>query len=68
MRTPNNPDYEVSGGGTVYIVTPLNPAAQQNLESGVGSDAQWWAGGVAVEHRFISDLVDQLREEGWAIR
>ena len=65
--TPNNPDYEVSGGGTVYIVTPLNPAAKENLEAGVGDEAQWFAGGVAVEHRFISDLVNQLRAEGWSV-
>jgi hypothetical protein len=66
--TPNNPDYEVSGGGTVYIVTPLNPAAKENLEAGVGSDAQWWAGGVAVEHLYIHSLVFQLRNEGWSVR
>lgn len=61
-------DYEVSGGGSLFILTPLNTDARENLENGVGEEAQWWAGGVAVEHRFIGGLVDQLRAEGWVVR
>ena len=60
-------DYEVSGGGTVYILTPLNSAAKENLESGLSDEAMWFADGVAVEHRFIAGLVQQLREEGWLV-
>jgi len=40
-------DYEVSGGGTVYILTPLNSAAKENLESGLSDEAMWFADGVA---------------------
>ena len=61
-------DYEVSGGGSLFILTPLNEAARTNLEAGVSDEAQWWAGGVAVEHRYIGSLVEQLRGEGWVVR
>ena len=61
-------DYEVSGGGSLYLITPLNSGARENLEAGVGEEAQWWAGGVAVEHRFVVSLVEQLREERWSVR
>jgi hypothetical protein len=61
-------DYEVSGGGSLFILTPLNTDARTNLESGVDDEAQWWAGGVAVEHRCIDSLVEQLRAEGWVVR
>jgi hypothetical protein len=65
MTSTAQADYEVSGGGTLFILTPLNNAAKENLEAGVGEEAQWWAGGVAVEQSFISGLVEQLRGEGW---
>jgi hypothetical protein len=61
-------DYEISGGGTVYVLTPLNVTAKENLESGLSDEAQWFGGGVAVEHSYIAGLVEQLREEGWSIR
>lgn len=60
-------DYEVSGGGSIFILTPLNAAARENLEAGLGDEAQRWAGGVAVEHRMILPLVEQLRAEGWRV-
>jgi len=62
-----NADYQVSGGGSLFIITPLNDAAKENLESGLSDEAQFWAGGVAVEHRYIGDLVEQLRGEGWVV-
>lgn len=63
-----NADYEVSGGCSLYILTPLNDDARTNLEGGLSDEPQWFAGGVAVEWRFIQPLVEQLRSEGWVIR
>lgn len=61
-------DYEVSGSGTLYIVTPLNMRARENLKANVSNEAQWFAGGVAVEHRYVIQLVEQLTEEGWVVK
>lgn len=63
----NSADYEVSGGGSLFILMPLNDRARQNLEAGVSGEAHWFAGGVAVEHRYIVPLVEQLRSEGWVV-
>jgi hypothetical protein len=60
-------DYRISGGGTVYIITPQNTAARENLEAGLSDEAQHFGGGVAVEHRYIGPLVNQLRNEGWVV-
>jgi hypothetical protein len=61
-------DFEVSGGGSLFILTPLNSDAREHLESNVNEESQWWAGGVAVEHRFIGGLVEALRENGYVVR
>jgi len=61
-------DYEVSGGGTVFILTPLNKTSKQHLEEHLADDAIWFAGGVAVEHRYIMPLVEVLRAEGFVVR
>jgi hypothetical protein len=62
-----NSDYIVSGSGSVYILTPMNQHARENLEAGLIEEAQCWAGGYAVEHRFIQPLVSQLISEGWSV-
>ena len=61
-------DYEVSGGGTVFILTPLNDGAKANLEENLSKESIWFAGGVAVEHRHIMPLVEALRAEGFVVR
>lgn len=62
------PDYRVEGGGTVYLVRAMNQAALDNLKEGVSDEAQWMGRAVAVEHRYIVPLVEQLRAEGWEVR
>jgi hypothetical protein len=61
-------DYEISGGGTVYLITPLNDEAKQNLVDNVSDEAQWLGNSLAVEHRYIESLVEQLKSEGWTVR
>lgn len=68
MTSTAKPDFEVSGGGSLFILTPLNSDARDHLESNVSEESQWWAGGVAVEHRYIGSLVEALRENGYVVR
>lgn len=51
------PDFEVSNHGTIYIFTPLSSAAHNWVAEFLSKDAQRWAGGVVIEHRYISDVV-----------
>jgi hypothetical protein len=60
-------DYLVSNHGTIYMLRPLNDAARQHLTENVGEEAQWLGGALAVEHRYIEQLVVQLRDGGWRI-
>jgi hypothetical protein len=68
MTSTAQADFEVSGGGSLFILTPLNSDARQHLEENISEEAQWWAGGVAVEHRYIQPLVENLRAEGYVVR
>jgi hypothetical protein len=61
-------DYLVSGGGSVYLIHPQNEQAKENLLAGAPEDAQFLGNALAVEHRYIGPLVEQLREEGWVVR
>ena len=68
MTSNAQADFEVSGGGSVFILTPLNEDAKTHLFDNVQEDAQFWAGGVVVEHRYIGGLVEALRAEGYVVR
>jgi hypothetical protein len=61
-------DYEVSGGGTVFLLTPLNDGAKAHLEENLSEESIWFVGGIAVEHRYIMPLVENLRAEGFVVR
>lgn len=65
--TLSSADFLVTGGGTLFLVRPLNDAARRHLDEHLDESAIWYAGGVAVEHRYIEDLVEQLREDGFDV-
>jgi hypothetical protein len=61
-------DFEVSNHGTIFIFTPLSPAARDWVAEFLPEDAQRWAGGVAIEHRYISDVVIGAQRDGLVVR
>ena len=61
-------DFEVSNHGTIFIFTPLTPAAREWVAEFLPQDAQQWAGGVVIEHRYISDVVAGARRDGLEVR
>lgn len=61
-------DYTVENHGSLFLLRPTHGAARENLEEHTGDEAQWFGGALAVEHRYIGPLVNQLREHGWEVR
>jgi hypothetical protein len=57
-------DFRVHDEGTIWLFTPLTPAAFEFLADHVQSDAQYFGPSLAVEHRFVYDLLIGLREHG----
>jgi hypothetical protein len=62
-------DFVVRGEGTIWLFNPLTPAAFQFLSEHIQEDAQYLGDSLAVEHRYVYDLLLGLREHGlWAVR
>jgi hypothetical protein len=57
-------DFVLRDEGTIWLFTPLTPAALQFLSEHIREDAQYFGDSLAVEHRFVYDLLVGLREHG----
>ena len=49
---------------TVYLVTPLSAQAREWISKHVAVESIWFAGGLAVEHRYIDDFVIDMVGDG----
>ena len=64
-------DVHVSGGGTVYLVHPLTQAAKDWIQEHVGQpgeDVSYLGDALAVEHRYVGDLVAGMQADGLVVR
>lgn len=64
-------DFFVTGEGpftTVYLLHPLTDAAHEWVAEHLPEDAQRLGNAIAVEHRYIRDIVDGARNDGLAVR
>lgn len=64
---PTPPDFIVSDEGSIFILMPLTPAAREWVADFLPQDPMRWAGGVVVEHRYISDIVSGARRDGLVV-
>ena len=60
-------DFTVENHGSIFLVRPLTDEVKGWLNEHVAEDAQWFGGALAVEHRYVSDLVQGLLNEGFAL-
>jgi hypothetical protein len=61
------PDVAVSCHGSIYIFTPLSPAAREWVAEFLPEHAQQWAGGTVVEHRFIAEIILGAQRDGLSV-
>lgn len=59
------PDVRVEDHGTICLVRPMRDGALAWLK--VHTDGTWFGGAVAVEARYLFDLVAALREAGFTV-
>ena len=65
---PKRPDLLISGGATVFLLFATSPAGEEWIEEHIPDDAQWFTDGVAVEHRYIRDIVAGAISDGLQVR
>ena len=56
-----------AGPPTVFLLTPDNLEADGFLRALVSGEATWLGRSLAVEHRYIADLVNGLGDAGWGV-
>jgi hypothetical protein len=61
-------DFLVTGGGTKYLLHALTTAACEWVAEHIPEDAQRLGNAIAVEHRYIGDIMDGARNDGLAVR
>lgn len=65
----NLPDFLVENHGSIFHLIPLNDSAHAWVDEHIGSENSfqpYWPT-VVVEHRFISDIVQGIRNDGSAV-
>lgn len=62
-----NSDVIVSGGGSVYLLTPVTEAAKTWVAEHLPEDTLWLGPAVAVEHRYVQDVVQGMRDDGLVV-
>lgn len=60
-------DVLVSGSGTIYLVHGVSEAGKQWMNDHLPADAQHMGQAVAVEHRYIEDIVEGMRNDGLSV-
>ena len=58
-------DARVEDHGTIFLVRPLTEPALAWLNEHTGGT--WFGGALAVEHRYVADLVAGMRDAGLAV-
>jgi hypothetical protein len=61
-------DFEISGGGTVYLLHPLTRAARAWVAEHLPDDATRWCGAIVVEPRYIGPIVQGAIADGLVVR
>lgn len=61
-------DFTVSGGGTIYLLCPNTVQAQDWIADHIPDDAQRLGNNVAVEHRYIADIVAGIQGDGLTVQ
>ena len=60
-------DFVFHPHGSLWLVQPTSDQAREQLVANVSDEAQWWAGRLVVEPRYVASLAEQLTDEGWTV-
>ena len=61
------PDFNFADHGSVTILTPLTEAANEWVNDHIPSDAMRWCGGIVIEPRYASAILDGIACDGLTV-
>jgi len=62
------PDFLVSNHGSIFLLQPLTGAAHDWSADNLPADALRFGAAIAVEHRYIGDIVAGIQDDGLEVR
>lgn len=62
------PDFRVENHGSIFLLQPMTPEADAWVGEHIPEDAQYLGTAVAVEHRFIADIVAGIQRDGLTVK
>ena len=64
------PDFRVENHFTIFLLTPLTPAAQSWVQEHLPDESHRmeFAGSIVVEHRYIGDIVRGAMSDGLLVK
>jgi hypothetical protein len=60
-------DFSVQNEGTIYLLQPLTSAAQVWIDENLSPDRLTVCDAVVIEHRYICDIIDGIRQAGLGV-
>lgn len=60
-------DFEVQNHGSIFLLVPISLAALEWVEANIPDDAQRLGRSIAVEHRYIWDIVAGATADGLVV-
>jgi hypothetical protein len=57
-------DIQFENHGSVWLVRPLTVVGREWIDENVSDDAQWFGGALAVEPRYVGDIVEGMQIDG----
>ncbi len=60
-------DVRIAHHGSLSMVRPLTDAARQWIDDNVGGETSWFGGALAVEPRYLDNLIDGMESDGLVV-
>jgi hypothetical protein len=64
----SDPDFFVENHGSIFLLRPVTPSASDWISANIPDDAQFLGNALAVEHRYIADIVEGIKHDALAVR
>jgi hypothetical protein len=69
-NSKSRPDFSFQNHGSICILTPLTPAAEDWFSEHLPVDnpeTQFWAGGIVIEPRYVLDIISGIQSDGLSV-